>query len=525
MHSPTAGTGPGTARAAAQMMPAAPEQAEPTESEALRLRRALEELRLSLSESDDEVVELIERWQDSLDSCEGCERRLVKLNNQVEAQKAQLEEWRQYAGDCFRAVAAKLASTARNAHVHTAPFVTIDHQQALQLHCWLLEGRSWRPVRLSLGGGQLAFTKSTRSRLTRRLRQVKVAIDLDWIEGASGDGDVLVSSGCCSVEARWQWSLLLGPVGREVFRARALTFSCETESGMDFWPREVHAAKGLPPPLARVARSQVYELSSAAPAKPRRKKGKRSARAGEDEPAPFGSTTPTEADMLGVLRGLQGAAALDAPVAPVASPPLPSHARGTPRSAASRLPSSGATPRAAKLPPPDKDARIAPAHERSVARTPAAQLELSPEQRFLDRAFARSAPPNGGVVSADGAGVGVGGGGGGGVTPAAARSSATRPPPRSTPASAQRPPSSGWNVPPRGGPEGGRGEGPTGGRGMSPGGRGGGPMGGRGMGPGGRGGGPIGGRGMSPGGRGSGQPGWGGRGGGQQMRSPPIRRS
>ena len=40
------------------------------ESDALRLRRALQRLRLNLQEADKEVVELLEEWQEEAEACE-----------------------------------------------------------------------------------------------------------------------------------------------------------------------------------------------------------------------------------------------------------------------------------------------------------------------------------------------------------------------------------------------------------------------------------------------------------------------
>ena len=45
-----------------------------------------------------------------------------------------------------------------------------------------------------------SYTRQTRSVLTRRTSRVQVALNLEWIDEARADGDVIVTSGCCGVE-------------------------------------------------------------------------------------------------------------------------------------------------------------------------------------------------------------------------------------------------------------------------------------------------------------------------------------
>ena len=206
-----------------------------TENDALRLRNQLLALKKSLVDTDGIVVDLIEEWQEAIEECERCERKALQLRRAAEDYDLRLHEWQQTAAECFRQVSLKLHSEALNLHWHTAPFVAIEHQQALQLQCWLLEGRRWVSVRLTVGGGALVYTRQTRAPLTRRTRSVEVTISLDWIDEARADGDVIVNAGCCAVEPRWQWTLVLSPAGREVCGRSMLVFNCETEIGMDFW--------------------------------------------------------------------------------------------------------------------------------------------------------------------------------------------------------------------------------------------------------------------------------------------------
>lgn len=218
--------------------------------EALRLRTALVSLKDSLETTDRDVIVLLEEWQEALDDCDTCEAHIAKLSERIREQDERLRELRQTAADCFRKVSLRLTGAAHDVHIQTAPFVTIQHQQALQLQCWLLEGRSWREVRLALTGGQLVYTKHTRSVYTGRKRQVQVVLELDWIDGASVDGDVLIRTSCCGIDPRWQWSCHLSAAGREIVRRDALVFCCETEAGMDFWVRELYTAKGMVQPAA-----------------------------------------------------------------------------------------------------------------------------------------------------------------------------------------------------------------------------------------------------------------------------------
>lgn len=227
--------------------------AEPvSEADALRLRKALRHLKSSLTVTDKEVVALIEEWQEALEEAERCEARSAKHRAQAEELDARMFEWRQTAAECFHQVSTKLSSAALDVHLHTAPFVAIDQQQALQLQCWLLEGRAWKPIRLAIGNGYLVYTQTKKSLFTRRTRRVQVSLELSSIESARADGDVLLPLGpCCSgVEARWQWTCVLGASGRALYnnRRELLVFSCESELGMLFWTRELHIAKGLPPP-------------------------------------------------------------------------------------------------------------------------------------------------------------------------------------------------------------------------------------------------------------------------------------
>ena len=226
-----------------------------TEGEALRLRRALADLRSSLESADKEVIVLLEEWQEALDDCDSCEAHIAKLQDRIRYQEIRLRELREVAASCFRKVSLRMTGAAQEVHIQSAPFVTIEHQQALQLQCWLLEGRSrWREVRVALSGGQLIYTRLTRSAFTRRKRHVQVAVDLAWIDGASADGDVLVGTSCCGVEPRWQWSIRLSAAGRDQLKRDVLVFCCETEAGMGFWANEINALKGRPPAPAAAAR-------------------------------------------------------------------------------------------------------------------------------------------------------------------------------------------------------------------------------------------------------------------------------
>ena len=238
--------------------------AEPAEYDALRLRQALHSLRVSLQDKDKEVVELVKDWQEAVDECERCDRKAIKLRKLAEECDLRHEEWRSYAQECFLLVSQRLSMAAQLA----APFVMLEQQQALQLQCWLLARRGWIPVRLTIGSGALTYTITSRSAVTRRTRKLQVAVPLEGVDSARIDGDILVHSGCCcGVEARWQWTCLLAATGREICQQPALVFACESESGMEFWARELHSAKQLPPPPSlRVAHPQ--QLSFAGLAEP-----------------------------------------------------------------------------------------------------------------------------------------------------------------------------------------------------------------------------------------------------------------
>ena len=160
--------------------------------------------------------------REALEECEKCERKAQRCRREAEEQDLKWHEWRQTAAECFRQVSLKLSSEALNVHWHTAPFVAIESQQALQLQCWLLEGRRWVSVRLTIGGGALVYTRQTRSVLTRRTSRVQVALNLEWIDEARADGDVIVTSGCCGVEPRWR--------GRASSGRRAVSSAAATSS-------------------------------------------------------------------------------------------------------------------------------------------------------------------------------------------------------------------------------------------------------------------------------------------------------
>ena len=229
-----------------------------TEGEALRLRRALADLRSSLESADKEVIVLLEEWQEALDDCDSCEAHIAKLQDRIRYQEIRLRELREVAASCFRKVSLRMTGAAQEVHIQSAPFVTIEHQQALQLQCWLLEGRSrWREVRVALSGGQLIYTRLTRSAFTRRKRHVQVAVDLAWIDGASADGDVLVGTSLWG-GATLAVSIRLSAAGRDQLKRDVLVFCCETEAGMGFWANEINALKGRPPaPAARAPRAAV----------------------------------------------------------------------------------------------------------------------------------------------------------------------------------------------------------------------------------------------------------------------------
>ena len=213
------------------------------EGDALRLRQALHQLRLNLQVTDGEVIELLEDWQDAADRCEKAEKKAAKLRTEADEQEIKAEWHRQRAAFLFQVVSSKLASTAHGVHLATAPFVQTGNQQALQLQCWLLQGRRWRPVRIKVADGQLVYTRLSRSMFTRRRTLTQVALALTWIDGTRADGDVLINTGPCSVEARWQWTCVLGASGRERLKVNELVFCCESESAMHFWACEVHNAR------------------------------------------------------------------------------------------------------------------------------------------------------------------------------------------------------------------------------------------------------------------------------------------
>ena len=53
------------------------------ESDALRLRRALQRLRLNLQEADGEVIQMLEDWQQAAEACEKAEQKAAKLRAQA----------------------------------------------------------------------------------------------------------------------------------------------------------------------------------------------------------------------------------------------------------------------------------------------------------------------------------------------------------------------------------------------------------------------------------------------------------
>ena len=213
------------------------------ESDALRLRRALQRLRLNLQEADKEVVELLEEWQEEAEACEEKEQSAANHQARADELDAEADEHRQRAAYLFQVVAAKLASTALTAHVQTAPFVHLEHQQALQLQCWVRLGKRWLPVRLKVGDGHLTYTRVSRSFWTRREIVQQLSIGLDRIDSTHEDGERLINTGMCSVEARWQWACFLSAEGRQQFQSDKLVFGAETEAAMRFWAREVDVAR------------------------------------------------------------------------------------------------------------------------------------------------------------------------------------------------------------------------------------------------------------------------------------------
>ena len=211
-----------------------------SEHDCLRLRRALHSLRLNLQTTDREVIELLEEWQDCLERVEKAEKKRARLCNEVETITSDIDWHRHKADDLFQSISSKLSSTAHSVHLQTAPFVQIEHQQALALQCWQLHGRWWRLVRIAIGNGQLVITRTSRSMFGS---QSTLAFELEAIEVARADGEVTTSSGCCSSQARWQWTCLLSAAGRDRWKMSQLVFSCDTEAAMHFWPREIYSAR------------------------------------------------------------------------------------------------------------------------------------------------------------------------------------------------------------------------------------------------------------------------------------------
>ena len=213
------------------------------ESDALRLRRALHKLRINLENADSEVMEMLEEWQEEAEACEEKEQLAAKHQARADELDAEADEHRQRAAKLFQVVAAKLASTALTAHVQTAPFVHIEKQQALQLQCWVRHGKRWLPVRLMVGDGHLTYTRVSRSFWTLRETVQQHSIGLKCIDMTRAEGNVLINTGLCSVEARWEWACLLSAEGRQQFQSDKLVFGAETEAAMHFWAREVAVAR------------------------------------------------------------------------------------------------------------------------------------------------------------------------------------------------------------------------------------------------------------------------------------------
>lgn len=244
------------------------------ESDALRLRRALHSLKSTLTVTDDKVLDLLSDWQDALDEAEDCEGKARKHREDAEELDVQADDARscaersaprssplhlpctsrapplhlaRYAEECFKEVSSKLSSAAYAVHMQTAPFVTIEHQQALQLQTWLHHRGSWQAVRLTLNGGMLVYTKLSRSTFSRKMKktqqQVRTSpapplhlpcnhlptrhllptflttfpmwqLPVEWIDSAKADGDIFVGRGLCGIEARWQWRMALGAGGK-----------------------------------------------------------------------------------------------------------------------------------------------------------------------------------------------------------------------------------------------------------------------------------------------------------------------
>jgi len=213
------------------------------ESDALRLRRALQRLRINLEDADSEVMEMLEEWQEEAKACEEKEQLAAKHQARADELDAEVYEHRQQAAKLFQDVAAKLASTALTVHVQTAPFVHIEKQQALQLQCWVRHGKRWLPVRLMVGDGHLTYTRVSRSFWTLREIVQQHSIGLKCIDMTRAEGEVHINTGLCSVEARWQWACLLSAEGRQQFQSDKLVFGAETEEAMHFWAREVAVAR------------------------------------------------------------------------------------------------------------------------------------------------------------------------------------------------------------------------------------------------------------------------------------------
>ena len=204
------------------------------EADTMRLRHALHHLHLHLREADSEVKELIKNYEKTIHLAEKDERRAMKLREEANECDADADWHRRKAWYLLQLISSKLASTAMNMHVQTAPFVQIEHQQALQLQCWLLEGRRWRQVRIKVGDGLLVHTRVARAAFSRRRILKQMSIELSWIEATRADGDVIIKTGPCSVEPRWQWTCLLSPAGKQACKKEELVFCCETVCG---WTR------------------------------------------------------------------------------------------------------------------------------------------------------------------------------------------------------------------------------------------------------------------------------------------------
>ncbi|KAL1493525.1 hypothetical protein AB1Y20_017228 [Prymnesium parvum] len=205
-------------------------------------RAALVECQEQLTQLDDEVVALYERYDSSLVAIERCERAAARHLEKARAWSAEALAHKQLAEETYIAIHHRLTGAVHEVHRSFAPFV----EHAPPHKTWLRRRSAWVEVHLSLRDSHLSLMPSRSRRLLRWHQNLPLRV----MVAVRAHGSLAVWEGCCSTRTRFEWTIQLeagwgSGRSRGRYNESCLTFCSETSQAMEYWVNHILKARAM----------------------------------------------------------------------------------------------------------------------------------------------------------------------------------------------------------------------------------------------------------------------------------------